>query len=298
MNLNSNEKAHIYLFLVALIYGSNYTIAKLILDPGFIQPNTFILMRVGAGLLLFVLFFGSFSRIERSDWPGLIQLSVTGVLVNQLLFFNGLQRTSPVHAALIMVGTPILVLMLRWLKQERKITKRNWIGCLLGFGGTALLILQSSSKHVVTHSSLEGDLMVFVNACSYAIYLNKAPDLIKKYKAMEIMKWIFAIGFVGCLPFGVSGLTEIPWSSMDYSHWLSLIFVLVATTFLAYLLNAKALQISTPALVSSYIYLQPVIALGIAVLLRKDSLNVEVICCGLISMYGVYLCSDSKSTAS
>ena len=49
-------KAHLALFTVALLYGANYSIAKIAMDGEHIQPLAFILLRVFAGLIMFWIF--------------------------------------------------------------------------------------------------------------------------------------------------------------------------------------------------------------------------------------------------
>lgn len=78
--------AHLVLFIVALIYGANYSIAKIVLDPKYIQPNGFILLRIWSAVILFIVFFGPLKRIEKSDFRLLLVCALSGVLCNQLFF--------------------------------------------------------------------------------------------------------------------------------------------------------------------------------------------------------------------
>lgn len=280
-------KAHLMLLAVAWIYGANYSIAKIILDPGLIGANGFILLRVMAGSLLFVVFFGLPGKIERSDWPGLLFCSFTGVFANQLLFFNGLALTSPIHASLIMICTPIIVMLIRVVQGE-SMNAVQWIGCFLGFGG-AYLVIQSSYRIDGSGATLSGDLMVLLNAVFFGLFLTRAPALISKYGSFELMKWLFLFAIIMCLPFGMVQLSQVDWWNMEPVHWWSMAFVLVCTTFLAYAFNAKALEYSHPSLVSNYIYLQPLIAALIAIWLKKDHLASWHLYSGLMIMTGVYM---------
>lgn len=275
------------LMAVAWIYGANYSIAKIILDPGLIAANGFILLRLLAGALLFILFFGLPKKVERSDWQALMYCAFTGVFANQLLFFNGLALTSPIHASLIMICTPIIVMLIR-VVQGQTMNAIQWAGCFLGFGG-AYLVIRSSYQTDGSGASLSGDLMVLLNALFFGLFLSKAPALISKYGSFELMKWLFLTAVLMCLPFGFTQLLHVRWEIMEEVHWLSLGFVLLCTTFLAYAFNAKALEYSHPGLVSNYIYLQPLIAAFIAVMLKKDHLSSWHLFSGLIIMTGVYL---------
>ena len=64
--MSDRLKAHIALFIVALIYGVNYTIAKDVMEE-YIEPRGFILLRVTGASLLFWIFhyFSKRDKIER-----------------------------------------------------------------------------------------------------------------------------------------------------------------------------------------------------------------------------------------
>ncbi|MBK6545264.1 MAG: DMT family transporter [Saprospiraceae bacterium] len=291
--MNKLSLSHIALFIVALIYGANYSIAKILMDPGWIQPNAFILLRVLSATFLFWLFAKSHKQIEPADYNSFIICAICGVAGNQLLFFNGLKMTSPLHAALIMVCTPILVLLIKSIKGDQ-LTKLQWAGCIIGLFGAIFLIL-SGSQTSVKNASLAGDIMVLLNAILYSIYLLKVPALIEKYNAFSVMKWIFLIALVPVLIFGALELPQIHFNSFELPEWSAFLFVLIATTFVAYALNAYALENSNAELVSHYIYLQPLLATFIAIGLKKDVITFNHVSSGLLIFIGLYMSSQNKN---
>ena len=99
--------------MVSLIYGVSFTIAKDVM-PTYIKPFGFILLRVFGATILFWLisFFGPTEKIQLKDFPRIIAAAFFGVALNMLTFFKGLSFTSPISAAVIMVTTPIIVLIL------------------------------------------------------------------------------------------------------------------------------------------------------------------------------------------
>ncbi len=288
----TNLRAHLMLAIVAIIYGANYSIAKIIMDPGLLGANGFILLRILAAIFFFLLFFGKPIKIEKKDYGLFLLCAVTGVLANQLLFFNGLERTSPIHAALIMICTPLIVLAIIGF-QGKKLSLLQWLGCLFGFGGAASIITRLGVQNSMVVDVL-GDLMVFGNALSFGFFLTQAPKLISKYGAFEMMKYLFLIALAFCIPFGWNDLYQAPWSEFKLEHWASLIFVLIFTSFLAYALNAKALELVEPSLVSQYIYLQPLIAVLVAYMTGKDQLTLQTILAGLVIMLGVWLSGKTQ----
>ena len=113
--MNKVLKAHLTLILVNVVYAANYLVAKGIM-PDYIGPSGFIVYRVtGAVILFFIIKTRVKETIEKKDWIKLGLAGLFGVAINQLLFFNGLNLTSPINASIIMTSNPIMVLIISHL---------------------------------------------------------------------------------------------------------------------------------------------------------------------------------------
>ncbi len=292
-------KAHAALFVVALIYGANYTIAKVVLDDDFLHPMAFISMRVVAGIAAFWLLHALWvkERVQRSDLPRLVLCGIFGVALNQSLFFIGLDYTTPINASLIMTTTPVLVLVASGIMLKETIQSKKVAGILLGMAGAVVLIIYGK-KFAFNKDGWFGDLLVFVNASSYGLYLVLVKPLLVRYHPLTVVKWVFLIGSLGVLPFGWPELMQTPWQTFTPRVWLAIAYVLVCTTVLAYLLNAWAMQSVSPALVGIYVYLQPLLATLIALLTGKDVLAWPKVVAGMLIFAGVWLVSSPDRKAS
>ncbi len=289
---HSQIKAHAALFAVALIYGANYSIAKVVLDDDFLHPMAFISLRVCAGILAFSLLHALWvrARIQWADLPRLMACGLFGVALNQSLFFIGLNYTSPINASLIMTTTPVLVLLASALMLKEAIHTKKVTGILLGMTGAVILIIYGK-KFAFNKFGWFGDLMVFLNASSYGLYLVLVKPLLMRYHPLTIVKWVFLIGSLGVLPFGIPELMQTPWQTFTPRVWLAIAYVLIGTTVLAYLLNAWAMQTVSPTLVGIYVYLQPLLATLVALLMGKDVLAWPKVVAGLLIFAGVWLVS-------
>lgn len=294
--MSSAVKAHIALFLVALIYGANYSIAKIVLDDEYIQPLGFVLMRVLSGVILFWLSHLLFVRekVERKDFILLFLCGIFGVAINQMLFFIGLKYTTPINASLIMTTTPILVLLISAFIIKEKITFQKMIGIALGALG-AIILIAYGKEFSFQQNQFFGDLMIFINAVSYGIYLVFVKKLMMKYHPITVIKWVFTFGFIFVFPLGIDDLMEVQWSSFSPLVWWAVFYVLLAVTFLTYLLNGFALKIVNPSIVGIYIYLQPLLATSIALMMMKDELTLIKVIAGIFIFLGVYLVSRPSS---
>lgn len=275
--------------MVSLIYGVSFTIAKDVM-PTYIKPFGFILLRVFGATILFWLisFFGPTEKIQLKDFPRIIAAALFGVALNMLTFFKGLSFTSPISAAVIMVTTPIIVLILSTIIMKEKMIKRKIFGILLGLFGTGFLILYGKSIGNAANAPL-GNLLVFINAVSYAFYLIIVKKLMDKYNAFTFVKWIYTFGLLMVLPFGWSEYQEIQWTTIPtYILW-EIVFVVVFTTFFTYLFNLVSMRELKPTTVAVFIYLQPLFATVFAMSLGKDELTWVKIISAVLIFTGVYL---------
>ncbi len=287
--------------LVSLIYGMTFTIAKDVM-PHYIDAYGFILMRVGGSVVLFWLipFFLKLAdktykdSIEIGDFPRIIAAAFFGVSLNMLTFFKGLSFTSPISAAVIMVTTPMIVLVLSAIIMKERMQKRTLFGIILGLVGTAFLILYGKSVGNATNASL-GNFLVLVNAISYGFYLIIVKKLMDKYNAFAFVKWIYFLGFLMVLPFGWSQFEAVNWSILPTAIYWKIGFVVLFSTFITYLLNLLSMKELKPTTVAVFIYLQPLFATIFAIGLGKDELSWVKIGSALVVFIGVYLVTSSTS---
>jgi drug/metabolite transporter (DMT)-like permease len=280
--------------LVSIIYGVTFTIAKDVM-PEFVKPFGFILLRVGGATLLFwaIAFLGPKEKIAWKDFPRILAAAMFGVAINMLTFFKGLSLTSPISAAVIMVTTPIIVLVLSSIIMKEKMKIRKVFGIILGLIGTIFLILFGKSIGNAPQAGW-GNLLVFINAVSYGFYLILVKKLMDKYNAFTFVKWIYTFGFIMVLPFGWQEFQVIDWHTIPTPIYLESGFVIFFSTFCTYLLNLLSMRELKPTTVAVFIYLQPLFAAIIAIGLGKDQLNYVKIFATILIFTGVYLVTQKK----
>ncbi len=269
MKISQAAKAHLALFLVNVFYGASHVIAKGIM-PDFLTPNVFILFRVVGATFLFwiITFFFVREKIDRSDYKRLALCGLFGVAINQLFFFHGLNLSSSINSGIIMTVNPILVVILSFFLLKESITKTKVIGILLGATGAILLTLAGGTGK---GDSTLGDFFLFINAASYAVYLVIAKPLMKKYQPLTVITYVFTFGlcFILLFPPTLSELFTTDYSTFTPSIIAKIVYVIVGVTFLTYLLTMYGLKYLSPAISSSYIYLQPVLVVFFAFFLAS-----------------------------
>ncbi|MEQ9262990.1 MAG: EamA family transporter [Owenweeksia sp.] len=288
--------AHLALLAVALIYGLNYSIAKDVM-PAYITPLTFILVRAIGATSLFWLTARIFhwEKVKRKDLGRMALCGVFGVACNQMFFFEGLNLTTPISAAVIMTANPILVLVMSAILLKESLRPSRIVGIVLGIAGALFLITRGGQVADIMDSDKSlGNLLVLLNAASYAAYLVLVKPLMRKYEAITVIRWVFLFGLIMVLPFGWPHFGDIQWAQMPVNIIWKVGFVVICTTYMAYLLNVFALKTVTSTTVSFYIYLQPLFAALAAIALGKDEITLILCLSALLLFAGVYLVSFYK----
>jgi len=284
-------KAHLSIIGANLFFGINYAIAKGVM-PNFLKPNGFTLMRIATAFTLFFLLslFLKKEKIQRSDYPRFLAAGFLGVAFNQFIFLNGLNFTSPIDSSIIVTINPILVMIIASMAIGERITIMRVFGMAVGASGALLIIL---NRGVISFSSEHflGNIMIFLSTFAYAGYLVVAKPLMQKYDPITVMKGVFLVGLLFVVPLGFKDLINNSWSVIPVSIWGSIFFVLLGSTFLAYLLMSWGLRQVRATTVSIYNYTQPVIASFVAVIIGQDVIDTPKIIATVMVFVGVYLVS-------
>jgi drug/metabolite transporter (DMT)-like permease len=235
--------------------------------------------------------------IGRADNMRSILCGVCGIGVNQLLFFSGLNLTSPISASLLQTIAPIVVVIASAILLSEKITLPRVLGIAVGAAGAASLILSRNAQAAIYPHATLGNLFILANATVFGLYLVLVQPLMRKYHAFTVLSRIFLVGAFIAVPFGWREALTADYASFPLYIWLEIGYMVVFLTILAYLLNNWALKYASPALLGVYIYLQPVLAVLIAVSLGRDTLSWGKAGQAALIFLGVWLVSQKPKVA-
>jgi drug/metabolite transporter (DMT)-like permease len=293
--MSRNLKAHLSLVTITLIFGLHYSVAKSLM-PGFLDPMQLLFIRLLGGTAMFWIYHRLFvsEKVERKDLLLLGFCALTGFALNQAFFYMGLNMTTPVDASLIHVLNPILVMVIASFLIREKITWLKAGGIATGCAGALILILYGKSVSMSTNS-FAGNIFVFLNMVFYALYLVIIKPMAVKYHPITILMWVSFFGFIFILPFSIPGLASLHLRDLTTGAWLSVAYIIVMNTFLAYILINLAMKVLSATTVSYYSYLQPVIATIASISLGHDIITWPKIFAALLIFAGVFLVSRKKS---
>ncbi|MFC4633843.1 DMT family transporter [Dokdonia ponticola] len=295
--MNKRHLAFLAAFGASFIYGVNHTLAKDVM-PTYIEAYGFIMLRVlGAAVLFWItsLFFPT-EKIDRKDWIRFVLCAFFGMTLNMLMFFKGLQLSTPINSSVVITLSPVILLVLSAIFLKEKITWLKGFGIGIGLIGALVLILFGSKTQENAPNIPLGNMLFIVNATAYSVYLILVKPLTVKYSSITLMKWFFLIAVFTNMPVALPQFLEVKWTTLPLSVIGVMTFVVVGTTYLTYLFNVFALRTLKPSTIGAFIYLQPLIATLVAIILGADTLTGIRIFAAALIFLGVYLTTKRKAS--
>ncbi|MCL6265891.1 EamA family transporter [Flagellimonas myxillae] len=282
-------------FSIYVIWGSTYMLNKLAvmeIPPFMLASYRF----TAAGLLIFALakLMGISISISKKQ---LLNTTIAGFLF--LSFGNGvvvwaLKFVDSGFAALEISAQPLVILLMMWMLQGKKIKPMSMVGVVLGIIGIYLLI---SQKQVITkENSVLGIVMIFLCMLSWgygSLFVGKA-DLPSNY-FVNTGYQMFTGGIILALMslgFNEDWSSPLVWSEeVQLSVVLLIIFgSIVAFTSFNYLLKSVS-----PEKVATSTYVNPIVALFLGWYFLGEQITIQSVIAAVVLLTGVYFINTKKT---
>lgn len=289
---------HLAAFVCYLIFGFNIVACREIALSGLVPPLCVFCFRALGAATLFWLFslLKPMEKVELKDLLKIFFASMLGLFLTQMSFLIAIKMTTPMDTAVVASLTPIFTMFMAAIFVKEPITLKKVVGVLISFAGVIFLIYNSVfASNGVSSSSFLGIFLIVLNALFFSSYLGIFRPVIVKYSVVTFMKWMFTFSALVSIPLGMSNLVSLPYAQFSSKLILLILWVVVFSTFLAYLLISYAQKQIRPTLVSLYSYVQPIVASGLSVYLGMDVLTWEKVLAAILVFVGVAIVNRSKS---
>lgn len=258
----------IYLALIfsAFFWGANFSLGKYVLET--VDPLAAATWRFtfAACVMAIVAILK-----ERPNWleirkniSALALMALVGVFGFNILFFYGLQITSPVNGSLIMTLNPALTVVLAAVVMKETIQKNQFIGLALSLFGVIIVVADGSWQQLRNLRFATGDVYILLGNLCWAAYGVIGKRAVKNLSSLQITAVTMVIG---ALVIGGLTLAVTPASMSLPSPMTSAALGVMALlgTVLAYLFWNNAIGAIGPARTSVFFDLVPIFAMLIAI---------------------------------
>lgn len=280
-------------FTAYAIFGFNIISCKSIALDGNVTPMAlFCLRSFGATALfwLWSLFTAPHEHIHKEDVWKVVVASFLGLFMTQLSFLFAITKTTAIDASIMSTLSPIMTLVISALVIKEKITWSGVAGIALSLMGVLILIYNCVSiRSGADSTSIWGILGMLVNTLCFAAYVGIFKPVIRKYSVVTFMKWMFLFSSLMALPFSFRAFQASNLAAVPMDIFWQIAYVVVFATFVAYFLIPIGQKRLRPVVVCMYTYVQPVIAMVIALAMGLDHLTALKVAASLLVFIGVGL---------
>ena len=293
MEKNSTLVGNLACLVAYGIFGFNIISCKNIALDGNITPMAlFCLRSFGATALFWIwsMFTAPREQIEKKDVWKVAVASFLGLFMTQLSFLFAITKTTAIDASIMSTLSPIMTLVISAIVIKERITWSGILGIILSLIGVLILIFNCVSiRSGADSTSIWGILGMVVNTVCFASYVGIFKPVIQKYSVVTFMKWMFLFSSLMALPFAFGAFKASNLGAVPMDVVWQVLFVVVAATFIAYFLIPIGQKRLRPVVVCMYTYVQPVIAMIIALALGLDTLNALKVMATVLVFTGVGL---------
>ena len=287
------NKKWIFLFLLALIWGSSFILIKKSLI-GLSPMQLGSLRIIITGFILFIAGFNSLKNLSKNAIKWIAMSGFLGTFFPAFLFAYAETEIDSAIASILNSIVPINTILFGFLAFNIISTKRQIIGVLIGFAGAILLI--SNGAAINPNQNYWYAFLVIIATVMYAFNINIIKRHLQNIPPLTIAVGNFIVIIVPAfLVLIYSGFfTQQVLQGPNFSISIFYVFLLsLFGTAIAKVLFNNLVQISTPVFASSVTYIMPIVAVFWG-LLDNEVFSFWQGIATLITLGGVYLANSKR----
>jgi drug/metabolite transporter (DMT)-like permease len=206
--------------------------------------------------------------------------------MNQGFFLVGLHYTTATNAAVINTLIPVLTLLMVVAMGKERLTAGRAGGFFLALVG--VLVLRKAETFTLSDRGARGDLFLLANTTAYAAFLAFSKDFVERHDRLWTTAWFFIFGAVGLSCVAAPELTRFHPPPLTLAIAGDIAVVILAGTVFSYYLINWALARADSSRVALFVYVQPVVATGVACVFFGEALTARTVLSAAFLFMGVY----------
>lgn len=274
-----------------IIWGASFIATKIALVD--VSPITIIWLRFLMGVIILgitVIMRRQFILPQLQEVGYFALLGFLGISFHQWLQSNGLQTSEAGTTAWIVSTTPVFMALLGWIVLKEGLGWLKVTGIFLAFAGVLIVVSKGDIFYISIGSfGAPGDKLILVSAVNWAVFSVLSRKGLKAYPASLMMFYVMSIGwiFISILFGAGTGIEEI--SNLTPEGWVSVAFLGIFCSGLAYIAWYDALKVLSTAQTGVFLYIEPLVAVVVAFFILSEAITLASLIGGGIIIFGVWL---------
>ena len=290
-----NTSSWFLLIMANALWAASYVAAKFALTDTSLIIMLALRMGISALVLLpFLITMRKNLNLSRQLIPQLLLLALIGFVLNKLLEYGGLALTTASDVALLITSESIFTAALSWLLLRERFKPLTGFALLLGFIGVYLIVERSLIPNIPAGGGLMrvlGDLLVILALLVEAYYTVRAKSMLVKHSPFLITSASIVISMFFWTPVAAWEILTTGWHPIGLVAWLSIAWLAIMSTVIAYLAWFKGLARIDGSAAASTLFIQPLLGTFLAIVILHDQLTPMTVVGGILIIVSVYLIS-------
>ena len=285
------------LMSVAFLWGASFAAAKVGMNE--LSPINLVVLRFVIAATVFaaiLVFRRERSMIERADVWRFVVLGFMMVTSYFYIQYTALTFTTTVNAALIVATIPVWTAIFGAALGWERVSPAGAAGIAVALGGVTLIISGGrGGADLLSSATLPGDLLILVNALTWAGITLYGKEIMQKYPPFLTMAWTHIFGTLLLVPFAfvATPLAPVPLAGqiggITWPTVASALFLALLCSVYAYYVWYLGVERLGAVQTASFSYFNPLFAAIVGVLFMGETLSAYVAAGGLIVLAGVYV---------
>ncbi len=295
MDLDVKKETYLLLIFTTIVWGIQPLCIKLLIadwSPVTITCARYLLIS-GIFFLLMYLRRDKGIRPPRSCWLPLAAMGVTGIFINNVTQFTGLQYSTVTNCTLIAATSPAITSFMAALFIKERLNLLAWIGIVISFIGVLSVVSHGSMEVVAKIDFNKGDILFFVCQIFWTIYSVIGLRVMQKISAMAATAWAGLFGAICTAGYGlITGeLTPVFLPTLSWAAYFYTVFLGGVMAMLFWNIGVKN---AGPSVTSIFQNITPIVGMIGGALLFNEVIGIGE-CGGALAIFGgVYLTTHSN----
>lgn len=276
-----------------VVWGASFIATKMAVGEA--APVTVVWLRFAMGIAVLgavVVARGQLAVPSRSDLAYFAGLGFLGITFHQWLQSNGLVTAQASTSAWIVASTPIFMALLGWLVLREKLGLTATLGIAVAAFGVLLVVSRGDLSAVAAgRFGTRGDLLVLVSSPNWAVFSVLSRKGLRRYPSALMMFWVMLTGWLLTTVLFFAGPGPADLASLTARGWAAVLFLGVVCSGAAYVFWYDALRELPASEVGAYLYIEPLVAVGVAAALLAESVTLAALAGGFAILLGVWMVS-------
>lgn len=293
--MENKNKTYFLLTITTIFWGIQPLCIKLLVEEWTPVTITSVRYFLISGILFFILYL----RKDKGLFPPqkcfflLILMGVTGIAINNVAQFTGLQYSTVINCTLISATSPAITAFLSAICIKERLNGMQWMGIGISFAGV-LCVISHGSLLLILHSGFNrGDTLFFISQLSWTIYSIIGLNAMHQISALAATAWA---GFFGAIFTALYGLIvgEVHFLPLFAPALAAFMYTVICGGILAMLFWNMGVKNAGPSLTSVFQNITPIVGAIGGALFFHEAINFADISGAIAIFAGVYLTMHSN----